>query len=238
MSRLVIKRHQPYRPLLYFVGSALLFIVALVALVDYAEWRFLLGTMSLANEQQKAIADNLTLRKENRRLKEELEKQKRTALIDEAARQETQQKITQLHEEVSGYKREVAFYRDVFESTEAKSGPKIQGARLTTLGEPRRFQLTIALTHISSGTRETIGRVGIELQGRREGSEYEVRIPLSTVAAEDYQSDFSFKHFYLQETVLEVPEDFTPQRVKIEVFKQGNTKSQDSAIFPWSKLLR
>ena len=237
MSRLVIKQHQPYRPLMYLAGSVLLFIVALVAIVDYAEWRFLLGTMSLAGEQQKAIADNLTLRKENRRLADETAQLERTVQIDAEARRAAQEMIAALELEVSELKREVAFYREVFESTEARGGPKVQGARLRALPEPGHYLLALALTHMGAGSKPTSGRLAVTLSGRDASGE-EATLDVAALAVDGLTEAFSFKHFYLNEAEFALPDGFEPGRLKVEVYRDKRTEPVGSATYPWSRLLR
>jgi len=236
MARLVIKQHQPYRPLMYFGGSLLLFIVALVAIVDYAEWRFLLGTMSLAGEQQQAIADNLKLRKDNRRLADEAAQLKRTVQIDAEARREAQRMIADLELEVSELKREVSFYRDVFESTEAKGGPKVQGARLQAMPEDGHYLLAIVLTHMGSGSKSATGRLSVSVVGETDGNE--AVLGLSDLVVEPFTRDFEFKHFYLNEAEFVLPEGFAPKRVTVELARAGGGKNVSSVTYPWARLLR
>lgn len=238
MSRLVIKEHRPLKPWLYFGGSVLLFAVALVALVDYAEWRFLLGTMSLAGEQQKAIADNLVLRKENQRLKTSVEQLRRGTEVDAEARRVSQQVIADLERRVAESQRQLRFYQDVLKASDNDKPPAIAGARVSRRAAPNRYLLSVILSHTKKSAWKGLKvRLGGELAliGDSEGGA--VSLKLADLAVTPSQLEFEFRTFALIEVEIVLPEDVTPESLRLTLNKAAGGALSERA-YPWAQLMR
>jgi hypothetical protein len=236
MSRLVIKEHRPLKPLLYFAGSVLLFVLALVAMVDYAEWRFLLGTMSLAGEQQKAIADNLTLRKDNQRLRDEVERLRRSAAVDAEARRNAQLMIGELEQQVRETRRAIGFYRDVLDASVPGQLPAIAGARVVRSATKGQYRLSVIVSHT---TRNAKNGLAAKLTGRlRAGpGSKPSELALADVVANPEELAFELKTFALLELELRLPDDFTPETLELSL-KQPKGKTEKARTYPWMELMR
>lgn len=239
MSRLVIKEHRPLKPWLYFGGSVLLFVVALVAMVDYAEWRFLLGTMSLAGEQQKAIGDNLKLRKENQRLRTSVEQLRRGAEVDLEARRASQQMIADLERRAAETQRELRFYQDVLKASESDKPPSIAGARISRRAAGDQYLLSVILSHTKKGARKGLkGRLtGELLTGGTGANGNPLPLDLTQLVRVPERLEFDFKTFALIELELNLPPTANPETLELRLQgADGNLLAERA--YPWAQLMR
>ena len=49
--------------------------------------------------------------------------------------------------------------------------------------------------------------------------------------------EFNFKHFRRIEGVLQLPQDFAPEEVRIAVYEEGRKKSSFNRTYDWAKIV-
>ena len=192
--------------------------------------------MSAVSGKRGIMDDYVDLKKRNEALLKARAKLERTVEIDQFARVDYQKTVSAMQSEIADLKLELAFYRDILSSTVAATGPHVQGFKLRDYGGRGRFQYRLVLTHVNKDDKVANGYVDVEIQGHRSGSVQ--RLALADLTEPDSGDlAFNFKHFRRIEGVLQLPEDFAPERVHVSVYEDGRKKSSFNKIYNWAKII-
>tara|TARA_R110002095_G_scaffold1122_9_gene5251 strand:+ start:3443 stop:4153 length:711 start_codon:yes stop_codon:yes gene_type:complete len=234
--KLVIKPHRPRQRLL--IG--LLLVTVLVGAVSFAfhygHWQSIGRSMGAASGKQGLMDELVGLRRKNKVLVEKNARLVRSVEIDRHARDDYQKTVSTLQTEIADLKLELAFYRDVIASTEADKGPLVRGFKLRDYGGTGRYMYRLVLTHVNKDDKVASGHVDVEIRGR--ASSGEKRLALADVSEQSSGDlDFNFKHFRRIEGVLQLPDDFAPEEVRIAVYEEGRKKSSFNKTYNWAKII-
>ena len=234
--RLVIKPHRPRQRVLVVVGIVLLTAAAIGVAFHYGQWRSIVSAMGAATHKRGIMDDYLALKRDNEAYAERVAELRQNVDIDRHARVEYQKTVSALQTEIAELKVELAFYRDVLSSTKPDKGPNVRGFKLRDVGGERRFQYRLVLTHVHKDDRVAIGRVNVEIRGHNSGARQ--RLLLADLAEPDSgELAFNFKHFRRIEGVLQLPNDFAPEKVHVVVYEDGRKKSSFNKVYDWAKII-
>lgn len=234
--KLVIKPHRPRQRILIVLGSLAVVAVAINVAFHYGHWQSIGRSMGAATGKRGLMEELVDLRREKEALVESNAKLNRSVEIDRHARDDYQKTVSSLQSEIADLKLELAFYRDIVSSTEADRGPLVRGFKLRDYGGKGRFQYRLVLTHVNKDDKVANGHVDVEIRGR-EGSSRK-RLALAEVSEPDSGDlAFNFKHFRRIEGVLQLPDDFAPEEVRVAVYEEGRKKSSFNKTYDWAKIV-
>jgi hypothetical protein len=235
--KLVIKPHRPRQRLLAIVGFVMLSVTAVGIAFHFGQWRSIVSTMTDVTRKRGIMEDYLGVKKQNKQFVSQVAGLKQTLEVDRFARVENRKTISELQTEVVNLKRELAFYRDVISSTKPDKGPQVRGFKLRDVGGDGRFQYRLVLTHVNKDDRVSRGRVDVEISGQDKGRKQ--YLDLARVAeADSGDLAFNFKHFRRIEGLMRLPSNFSPEKVHVAVYEDGQKKSSFKKTYDWVKLIK
>jgi hypothetical protein len=152
----------------------------------------------------------------------ELESQLATAEIarrvDREAYAQVEQSLAGLQQQLGEQSQELAFYRGIVSPADGTVGLRVQRLLVQPTAEPGRYRLRIVLIQAARQDAIVTGTVEITLDGQRGGRAVSLNLE---ELGRGKPLPYSFRYFQEVETELQVPADFAPVRVQIEVRPRG-----------------
>lgn len=237
--RLVVRPHQPVRQFVLACLGVLLIVLGAWIVLDWGHWQYIYDTMagsarhggddSLLMSSQEAAADNETLR-------ERIAILERAAQIDKAAYLQVQAHVGELQDEIFELREELEFYRGVVASARTNGSLRIQGFRLTPLGETGHYHYKLVLTNVVKDDKVAAGIVSARIDGTLNGAAS--NLDLAALANPGGgELAFRFKHFHRLEGDFTLPEGFRSQSVHVAVREEGARENREERIYEWDKLI-
>lgn len=227
-GELVVKRRLPSRTKL------LLSIGIVLAAVLSAGWIYNYGlsmagfARESADQEQNRLQQALDQRElENRELRESLARAQRSVQMNETAFQELDRALKSSAQEIVKLREELNFYRNIISPADKRSGLRIQNLFIEPTGTSQyRYKLVLiqALKH----EQVIRGSANFEISGLQGGENKVVAYPRDG----DRPITVNFKYFQDIEGRIELPKNFKPQRIKVNVTPAGSTQSIEES-FAW-----
>lgn len=225
---LVVKPQLAPRTKLLIAGGLL------TAVVAAAGWIYNYGLSaagfertSAAQEQERLRAEIERQAKENETLRDELARAQRSVQMSETAFQELDRALKASASEIVKLREELNFYRNIISPLDKKAGLRIQNLLVEPAGGNQyRYKLVLiqALKH-----EQTInGSARLEIAGERGGQDAVVSVPGSG----ERPIKVNFKYFQDLEGEFELPKDFKPRRVRVQVTPTRGTGVEESFAWP------
>ena len=229
-QRLVVTRHAPRRAVLVGAGMVL---AGLLALWGTFEAGRMLAGYSVISAARERLALNAQLRELGAKL-HETESRLATAevarRVDHEAETQVEKSLTELQARLGEVTQELAFYRSVVSPNEGILGMRVQRLRVQPALAPRHFRVRVVLAQAARQEGITSATADLTVEGVRAGQS--VSLPLSEIGTSSRVLNFSFRYFQEVETEIELPADFLPQTVEVEVRPaKGSAPIRQS--YPW-----
>jgi len=212
---LIVKAHHP-RKTKIITGVLIVFVIASgAALFLYGRSRAgydFLGLQRTINQLGGQVA---ILEKENKKLRERTAILKRAREVDTEAYTDVNSSLKGLQEEVLELKEEVAFYRSIVTPHESSRGLRIQTLEFRENGQERGYRYRLILTQVMKNNRITRGTVSITIEGLADQDIKE--LSLRDIVHKEKELKFKFKYFQHFEGNIVLPENFIPQRVRLDI---------------------
>jgi uncharacterized protein DUF6776 len=229
-QRLVVRRHTPGRGALLW--ATLLIGGAVCLLVAFEAGRARAGYSVVA-----ALLDNHEKSTQIEKLSAELrEAQARLAAIEMARRvdresyNQVEKSLTDLEARLGEQSQELTFYRGIVNPSDNIAGLRIQQLKVMPGIEPHRFRLRIVLIQASRQESVTGATADLSVDGQQGGRA--ANLPLAEIGTSSRALAFSFRYFQELDTEIELPADFLPQRVQVEVRPSKGTATIRQT-YPW-----
>jgi cell division protein FtsB len=184
-------------------------------------------------------AENRALRDENVRLRERndevaasLARAERQLQIDKTAYAELSASLADSTRQISGLREELSFYRSIIAPSDGRDGAQVQDFQITSTGEADRYQYRLTLIQPLAQSDPFRGRVDFEIEGSLGGEARVVRVPAADAAA----IELSFRYFQTLEGFMNLPSEFRPSRVKVNVVAQGANAPVLEEWYAWPNL--
>ena len=131
---------------------------------------------------------------------------------------------------------ELVFYRSLLAPEKASVGLEVRDFNLRVSPREGEFYYDFLLTQSSKSKRVAKGIVTFVVDGRQAGTMR--RLELSDIGSGTGEAlKYSFKYFQRLNGVFELPENFEPQQILIEVEPAGKTKQPLHLSFSWNELI-
>lgn len=176
-----------------------------------------------ANREQERLQEEVQRQAgENQQLREALARAERSVQMNETAFQELDRSLKASSQEIVKLREELNFYRNIISPTDKKSGLRIQNLSIEPAGANQyRYKLVLiqALKH-----EQTIrGSANFEISGSQGGEETLFQVPTAKV---------NFKYFQDIEGRFELPKNFKPRRVKVNIAPAGAQAIEETYAWP------
>jgi hypothetical protein len=163
----------------------------------------------------------------------ELEAQLATAEIarrvDRESYAQVEKSLADLQQQLGEQSQELAFYRGIVSPADGTVGLRVQRLLVQPTAETGRYRLRIVLIQAARQDAIVTGTVEITLDGQRGGRA--VSLDLAALGR-DRPLPYSFRYFQEVETEVQIPPDFAPARVQVEVRPRG-ADAPVRASYPW-----
>ena len=154
--------------------------------------------------------------------------------VAKAASSELQQSLRDRQEEIAGLRADLAFYSRLTDGHSKPEGLNVHGIHLKPGSAAHVFNFTVTLTQTLKSGEVSAGHVRVSVSGVRAGKL--VTLGWGDVAPNQDASglSFSFKYFQQVAGTLMLPDDFTPNRIHVEV---GGDSGRADQEFAWNEAL-
>ncbi len=239
--RLVVRPHYPLRQTVMAVVGLILLGVGGWVVFEYGQWQQLYARMTAVASQSKPnlegeSAEQLTTA--NERLRQRVAILERAAQIDHEASLRLQRHVRTLQNDAFELREEVEFYRSVVSAARGASGLKIQGFRVSMLGEGLHYHYKLVLTNLNKDDKVSNGNVLIEIRGRDHGAQRKLNLAQLGDGPRDATLPFSFIHFHRLEGDFTLPEGYVPENVRVVVRELAAKEPREERIYDWKPLVQ
>lgn len=228
-GELVVKPRLSSRVKLLLVGTIL------TAVVLAAGWIYNYGLSTAGFERSSAARTEEQLREqikrqsaENADLRGELARAQRSVQMNETAFQELDRSLKSSAQEIVKLREELNFYRNIISPADKKSGLRIQNLSIQPTGTANQYRYKLVLIQALKHEHTIRGSATLEITGVQGGQDSVVSIPRPNEQA----IKVSFKYFQDIEGQFELPKNFKPQRVKVNVKPARSAKPVEES-YPW-----
>lgn len=175
-----------------------------------------------------------TLETANEALQRKLNSSQIGQTIDQESSVSLQKSVAELQDQLQEQRAELTFYQSIVTPPAgASSEPQVQSVQIEPTGTPAKYLLRLVLIqpmHAGSG-QQAQGTVQIEINGTQQGAT--VSLPLQSVTNDASISELKFAYRYFQtiEQAIELPADFQPTTVNVELHTAQHVAQRQS--FGW-----
>jgi hypothetical protein len=229
-QQLIVRRHTPGRAALFW---GILIVGGLVCLgVAFEIGRARAGYSVIAAELDRhQKADEIkTLTTELRDARTQLAANEMARRVDRESYAQVEKSLADLQSRLGEQSQELTFYRGIVNPSDNTAGLRIQQVKVLPGIAPRRFRVRIVLIQAARQETVTSATADLSIDGLRGGKA--VNLPLAEIGTSSKSLSFSFRYFQELETEIDLPADFLPQRVQIEV-RPARSTSSVRQTYPW-----
>ena len=150
--------------------------------------------------------------------------------VDAESYAQVEKSLADLQARLGEQSQELTFYRGIVNPADNIAGLRIQQLKVLPGIAPRRFRVRIVLIQAARQDSVTSATADLSIDGLRGGRA--VNLPLAEIGTSSRSLAFSFRYFQELETEIELPADFLPQRLQIEV-RPARASSSIRQTYPW-----
>jgi len=182
-----------------------------------------------AEETNSELAQRVTKTEaENQELRENLARAQRTIQMDQAAYHELDASLKNSAQEVIRLREELNFYRNIISPADKKGGLRIQRLYIEPTRADNKFRYKLVLIQALKHERTIYGSARFEIRGMQGGQETVLRFP----GPNERPISVNFKYFQDIEGNFELPRNFQPQQIRVNVTTSGGGEGAE-ATYPW-----
>ena len=228
--RLVVTPHAPGRGLLL---RAALVLGGLLALWGAFEAGRYLSGYSIVSATAERFAKNGEIAALQKRLQEadaKLATLEAARRVDHEAQAQVEKSFGELQGRLGEANQELAFYRSVLNPSDGLLGMRVQRLRVQPAIKPRHFRVRLVLVQAAHQDAVTQASADFSIDGTRAG--HAATLPLAEIGVSARVLNFSFRYFQELETEIELPADFQPRNIEVEV-RPAKGASPIRQAYPW-----
>jgi hypothetical protein len=229
-DQLVVTRYAPRRAALAIGLATLLVVVVGVAAFELGARRAGYSLLTGAAEHAAAAARERDLARRAEAAEAKLAQAELAARIDHESSAQVEKSLADLEARLAEQSQELTFYRSIVNPVDGIEGLRIERLRILPGSAPHRFRVRIVLIQAARQDAVTSASADLSVDGLRAGRA--VNLPLAAIGTNPKPLNFSFRYFQEIETEIQLPADFQPQRVQVEV-RPGRATAAIRQSYPW-----
>lgn len=137
--------------------------------------------------------------------------------------------LTQLHTTNAGLETELGFFRKIMVPGETDQGIHVERMNVAAAAESI-FVTEATLIQVAERPSVVSGSITLEIEGTRNGEA--VRLTTTELGGSPAALDFRFRYFQALEQTVELPTEFTPNRIKVAVIGKKGTPVEAEFVWP------
>ena len=175
-----------------------------------------------------------SLQTDNEELQRKLNSTQMGQTIDQQSTVSLQKTVTELQDQLQEQRAELTFYQSIVTPpVGASTDPQVQRVEIEAAGAPTRYLLRLVLIQVmrAGGVQPVQGTAVIEINGTQAG--VPVTLPLQKLTGQAAISElkFDYRYFATVEQAIELPADFQPSAVNVELHVPQHAAQRQS--FGW-----
>ena len=232
--KMVVRPHRPMRNGLIYTVLAVLITATIAGAFEFGRIRAGFDASESERARERADQEIEVLTVQNRELRERIALLERSSEIDREAREQVQNNLSSMQDEVLELREELAFYRGIVSPEDAQAGLRIQSFKVSNPSDSDLYRYRLVLIQAIKHDRRASGRVEVTVHGVRDGEP--VSIPLRELVTGDMDEiSYSFKYFQDFEGDMRVPAGFEPLRVDVAVLPGGRATDAVRRTIDWTE---
>ena len=232
MFKHIVKKNPRFKPVHYiiFFGLGVSFLV--LYLYDNPRLNVFRIQLSKAHDINQLWSANLDLKNQNKSLSEKVLKFERLTSVDNATSIRLQNEIKLLQDQVFNLRRELTFYQGIITASSYSRGLNIQGLHIETTRKKGLYKYKLVLTNIGKSDKVTEVSIDMMVEGN-DKSGFRTLSLNEIGAGEEYNNRIKIKSFGRIEGNINVPDDFEPLRVMVNLKQHDGEKLRLNRVFEW-----
>ncbi len=227
----------PARSGWFFLWAGLLAVLGIVALASWlGNFRFGGAGMDQVTPLKRQLAAQIQqielLEAERSRLREQVAVLERTSQVD---RESIRQVREELRKSQSGYRemeQELRILRGIVDAGVKSEGLFVRGFGLTRGEQPGSYRYRFTVSQALKNSGAAVGWILLTLEGERAGEP--ATLALQEMTQEKVEKlKMRFRHFQDVDGLLQVPADFNPERLIVELNPTSNRLPKTKTSFDW-----
>ncbi len=229
-QQLVVKRHAPRRAVLFRAAVLVGGLLALWGAFEAGRMRAGYSVVRAERERLALTARIGDLTAKLRDTESRLATAEIARRVDHEAEAQVEKSLAELQARLGEATQELAFYRSVVNPSDGMLGMRIQRLRVQPAIAPRHYRVRLVLMQAARQEAVTSATADFTIEGVRAGRA--TSLPLSEIGSSSRVLNFSFRYFQEVETEIELPADFVPQTIQVEV-RPAKGASPIRQAYPW-----
>lgn len=237
-GQLVVRTYAPARYWLTRAALALLGIFALYVVYELGRFDAGYDRLAVAQQRRELEVDIERLEKSQRELRVQLAELETLRVSQTRERAEVARTIGELQAQVARQEQELAFFRGIVAQASQAPEVKIQQLRiLAHEGKPDAYDLRLTLVQAVRPDNVVSGAVRLKVEGTRAGAAASLGLEALSEGAKP-ELPFSFRYFENLDQTVQLPADFKPERIAVEVSSSRKNVPPATRAFIWSVAAR
>ena len=232
MLKHIVKKNPRFKPAHYLIFFGLATFVVVWYLYDNPRLNTIRVQLSQTHDINQLWSANLDLKNQNKSLSEKILKLERLANVDNATSIRLQNEIKLLQDQVFNLRRELTFYQGIITASSYSRGLNIQGLHIETTRKKGLYKYKLVLTNIGKSDKVTEVSIDMMVEGN-DKSGFRTLSLNEIGAGEEYNNRIKIKSFGRIEGNINVPDDFEPLRVMVNLKQHDGEKLRLNRVFEW-----
>jgi hypothetical protein len=192
-------------------------------------------------DNEKSVAElRIDLTKANKdvkSLRREIARLTRSTQVELQAAEQTKQTLREKEMEILKLTEELVFYRSLLAPEKGKVGVEVRDFNLRAAGAGKsEYYYDFLLTQSSRSKRVAKGKVNLTIDGKRDGVMHRIEL-LDIASATSDAMNYSFKYFQRLNGAFELPNNFQPKKLLVEVKPDAKSKEPIQISYSWNELI-
>ena len=163
------------------------------------------------------------------RLQDSFAQMKRQLRINESAYSELRKELEQSNAQLANLRGELKFYRSIISPQDGKQGVRIQELAITPTEKAQTYEYKLVLIQTLQQDKELSGTVGLTIKGEVDGELQTIQHPRPG----EGKLKVKFKYFQNFTGILELPAEFKPLEIKVDLAGSKSKALIDDRWYPW-----
>ena len=207
---------------------------AIVSIYNYGQYS---AGFDLITEKKKRLAQEQTIERLETQVSDyraRIARFESAKKVDQYANDAVKEILAKKETESQELKEELQFYRTIVSPSKGRQGMHIHDFQLTQ-GQKGNYNYSLTVLHIQGPRkhhRQSDGKISMSVEGLQDG--VTKKLKFANISTKKRSSiKYRIKYFALFEGELQLPADFKPETIEIEVTPRQKTITGDSKKIKW-----
>jgi len=229
-QRLVVRRYEPWRVAAMRAGLATLVVLSLWAAFELGRSRGGYDVVDAALERRALHSEIAGLKARLAQSDAKLVSSEVARKVDRESYDQVGRSLAELQSRLGAQSQELAFYRSVVDPNEGITGMRIQRLKVLPATQPRHFRVRIVLVQAARQDASAAAAADFTVDGLLRGRA--ASLSLAAIGTSSRVLNFSFRYFQELEAEIELPAQFVPQKLQVEV-RPSKGAAPIRQSYPW-----